>query len=215
MDKDSKKILILVGVVIGFFLLAFFAKFVYNLYSDNAVTIDELHKKNLEGKTSDTNYLYNGFSFVYVDNLWYTQVKRDDGTLLDVPLHFGPKELENILVTGKINDSFKQASIYVTFDPTGHELKFVALSSAELSLSLAKGMGILPIAACDKNETAACINRPIVTCKDSDKSVIYLKQSNSTGIVRFKGNCVELEGDGWELVKATDRFLLKWYRVMK
>ena len=214
MDKGSKKLLIAIAVIIGLFALGFLSRFVYN-NPTGAVTIDELHKMNLEGKTSDINYVYNGFSFVYVDNLWYTQVQRNDDTLLDVPLHFGPKDLEDIPVTGRINEQFKQPVMYVTFDPTGSNLKFVALSSAELSLNLAKGIEVLPIAACDKNETRACMNRPIVTCEDEDKAVIYLKQTNSTGAVRLKGNCVEVLGDEWELVKAVDRFLLQWYQVMK
>ena len=213
-NKSTKKLLIIIAVIIGFFALGFLVRFVYNP-TGAAVTIDELHKKNLEGEESNINYVYNGFSFVYVDNLWYTQVQRPDGTLLDVPLHFGPRDLEDIPAIGNINDQFKQPRIYITFDPNDRSLKFVALSSAELSLNLAKGLEILPIAACAKNETEACGNRPIVTCEDNDKAVIYLKQTDSTGIVRLEGNCIELKGEGWELVKATDRLLLQWYQVMK
>ena len=147
--------------------------------------------------------------------MWYTQIKRNDDSLLDVQLHFGPKELEDIKVTGKINDAFMQPQMYVTFDPSDEGLKFVALSSAELSLNLAKGMEILPVAACSVNETKACEDRPIITCHNRDKAVIYLKQTEGEGVVNLDGNCVVISGDDWELVKATDRFLLQWYQVMK
>lgn len=215
MDKDSKRLLWLIGIIVGVFAVVFLAKFVYNTQTGAAVTIDDLHKNNLEGKTSDENYIYNGFSFVFMDNLWYTQIKRDDDVLLDVPLHFGPKDLKDVTVKGSINDDFQQSQVYITFDPTEENFKFVALSSAELSLNLAKGIEVLPIAACIKDETDACKGRPIVTCDDSDKAVIYLKKTKEKAQVALKGNCVELSGEDWELVKATDRFLLQWYQVMK
>ncbi len=214
MDKNTKNLFIIIAVIVGLFVLSFLVRFVYNPEGD-AATIDELHRKNLEGKESEFNYIYNGFSFVFVDNLWYTQIKRKDETLLDVPLHFGPRDLEDIPITGEINDKFKQPTAYITFDPTEDDFKFVALSSAELSLNLARGIEVMPIAACDRNKTAACIDRPIVTCENKDKAIIYLKQTNETGEVKLGGNCVEVSGDGWELVKATDRVLLQWYQVMK
>jgi hypothetical protein len=213
MDKDSKKLLILIGAVILVFVIAFSIRF-FTSPTGNIVTIDDLHKQNLEGKESENNYVYNGFSFVKTDNLWYTQVQVGND-LIDIPLHFSPRELENISVKGKLDSGFNNHSqIYITFNPTEESLKFVALSSAELSLNIAKGIKAMPVAACDRNKTDACINRPILDCTNTDKAVIYLKSTNSTGIVIMKGNCIELEGNEWELVKAVDRLLYKWYKVM-
>jgi len=42
------------------------------------ITIDELHQKNLKGEESDINYVYNGFSFVFINGMWYTQVQKED-----------------------------------------------------------------------------------------------------------------------------------------
>ena len=215
MDKDSKKLLWIIVIIIAIFTMAFFTRFLYGSKTGAAVTIDELHKKNLDGEESETNYLYGGFSFVYIDNLWYTQIKRDDNTLLDVPLHYGPLDLENISIKGSVDEKFQQTQIYITFDPKSDNLQFVALASAELGLNLVKGIEILPIAACSKNETAACEDRPIVTCDDKEKAIIYLMNTEEDAEVVLKGNCVELKGNDWELVKATDRFLLQWYQVMK
>lgn len=208
--KDTKKLLILIGIVVGCFALFFLIRFVYSP-TGGAVTIDELHKQNLEGKTSDINYLYNGFSFVYVNGLWYTQVQGEN-TLFDIPLHFGPKELEEILVIGGVDNSFRKNEVYITFNPLSQDMQYIALSSAELSLNLVKGLGIIPVAACIKNETDACKDRPIITC-DSGEAAIFIKRANQT-MVRLDGNCVILQGKGWGLVKATDRFLLKWYGIM-
>ena len=213
MDKSSKNFLMTVGGIVVLFVLFFLVRFIYN--PETALTLDEMHQRNLEGEGKEGDYIYNGFSFVYADSLWNTQVMRKGDTILDIPLHFGPKELEEVHVMGNINWELEKPEVYITFDPAeGYGFKYVALSITELSLNLAKGMEIVPVAACTKNETEACKNRPIVTCDDEDISVIYLKETEEEGEVILKGNCVEISGKDWELVKATDRFLLQWYGVM-
>jgi len=216
-NRSSKKLLILIGVIIGIFIVFFAFSFGYNKFftGNSVLTLSDLHVKNLNGEFGEENYIYNGFSFVYLDNLWYTQVMRPDGTLLDIPLRFGPKDIENVSTEGVIDESFMKNEVYVTFDPTDTPLSYVALSASELSSNLASGMGVLPVAACSENETDACAIRPIVDCDDKDKAVIYLKKSNSSASVKLNGNCVILEGEDWELIKAVDRFLYKWYQVMK
>lgn len=211
MKKSDKKLLMMIGIVVALFVIFFASRFIFGS-RDGAVTIDELHRMNIQGKAGDPHYMYNGFSFVKSENLWYTQVKVKD-SLIDIPLHFGPKELEDVQVRGSIDDDFKKSYVYITFDPLGGGMQYVALSSAELSLNLVRGIGITPIAACDRNETYACADRPIKTC-DSEGAIIYLEQSNETEVV-LQGNCVRIKGSNWNLVKATDRLLLQWYGVMK
>ncbi len=214
-NNSTKKLLIVVGVIIGIFAVGFLVRFVYSPENE-IITIDEMHRKNLEDGGNEINYIYNGFSFIYLDNMWYTQVQRhSDNSLMDIPLHFGPKDLENISIDGGVSDDFKKSQVYITFDPTDERLNYVALATAELSLNLAKGIGVYPIAACAVNETETCNTRPIVDCDDEDKAVIYLKQTEGAGEVIMDDNCVELRGNDWELAKATDRFLLQWYQVMK
>ena len=210
MKKSDKKLLMMIGIVVACFALFFAAKFIFSS-RDGVVTIDELHRMNIQGKAGDPHYVHNGFSFVKSENLWYTRVKVKD-SLIDIPLHFGPKELEDIQVRGSIDDNFKKSHIYITFNPLGEGMQYVALSSAELSLNLAKGLEIIPVAACDRNETYACEDRPIKTC-DSEDAVIYMQESNETEVV-LQGNCVMIRGAGWDLVRATDRLLLQWYGVM-
>jgi hypothetical protein len=213
-EKSNKRFFVILAAIIGILILIIGGFFIFKHFSTPAgtATIEDLHKLNLEGKGGEKDYVYNGFSFVYFDGLWYTQMQRDN-IMWNIPLHFGPKDLENVSITGKgINDSFKKDEVYITFDPTLKPLSYVALSAAELSSNLIKGIGVMPIAACLKNETDACSDRPIITC-ESGEAAIYLKQSNETKI-SLEGNCVILEGQDYELVKATDRFLLQWYRIM-
>lgn len=209
-EGNSKLLYIILAVIIIGFIILFSIRFITGP-SEKAVTIDELHQKNIEGEETDINYVYNGFSFVFVNGMWYTQVQKGN-TVWDVPLHFGPKQLEDVPITGKLDDDFSEKEVYITFDPLGEDLQYVALSSAELSLSLTKGFGVFPIAACSKNETDTCISRPIRTCEGND-SVIYIRQANYTN-VRLNKNCAIIEGDNEGIVKATDRLLLKWYRII-
>ncbi len=211
MNKSDKKLLMMIGVVVLCFILFFAARFLFGS-KNTAPTLDELHKLNVIGEAGEPHYVYNGFSFILVDNLWYTQIKLRD-SLVDIPLHFAPNDLEDIPVSGAIDDNFKKSSIYISFNPYSEGMQYVALSSAELSINLVKALEIIPIAACDRNETFACEDRPIKTC-DSDDAVIYVQESNETGVI-LEGNCVTVKGAGWDLVKATDRLLLQWYGVMK
>jgi hypothetical protein len=213
MDENSKKLLIAIGIIIALFAVGFLLRFF--LDSDEVLTIDELHRRNIEGEESEINYMYNGFSFVYLDNLWYTQIKRKDDAIIDVPLHFSPKDLEEVPITGTLDKRFYQEEIYITFDPDETGLTYVALSTAELSLNLAKGIEVMPIASCSKNETDACKDRPIVNCDDKEKAIVYFKKGDGEGRIRLRGNCVELIGDEWEIVKATNRFLFYLYHVME
>ncbi len=168
---------------------------------------------NPEPKTE--TYLYNGFEFRKLGDLWYVNVQPQGGqNLFKVPLHFGPKDVANISVVGNIDqEKFNQQEIYLTFDPDSkQDLKFVALSSAELSLSMAQALGAIPIAACSKNESEACFDRPIKDCS-ADEPVIYFKDSEQPRVT-LNGACVLVEGRGYDLVRATDRLLLWWYDIM-
>ena len=80
-------------------------------------------------------------------------------------------------------------------------------------MHLVRALNISVIAACTKNETDACIDRPIVTCDDPEKSVIYLASKPPTQVV-LDSNCVELWGHEFDLLKSVDRLLFRWYEIM-
>jgi len=212
--KSTKKLLILIGIVVAFFVV-FIIAFRITLYlrgpGDNIITLNELHQLNLKGKAGENDYVYNGFSFVYFNDGWYTQLIRGN-VLYDVPLHYGPRDVENITITGKLDPNFGSGRVvYITFDPGDYYTGFAAI---ELSLNLGKGMDAITKSACDNNyDIDACNEREIITCADKDKSVIHIKQANETK-VRLLGNCVVIEGKDKELLRATDSVILHFYGVM-
>jgi hypothetical protein len=209
--KSERNTVIALGVIILLTVLFVVAKYAYK---PEQVTIDGLLKQALDGKLDeDEGFVYHGFPFVFdaAMNSWVTQVQLGD-TLVQIPLHYSPRDVGNVSVVGLTGKSFEQRRVFITFDPNSTQMQYIALSAAELGLNLAKGVNAEPIAACTTNETA-CYGRPIVTCNNTNYPVIYLKIADSTRIIQ-KDNCVTIQGDGWDLVRAVDRFILKWYQVM-
>ena len=200
-------IIIIISIIIS---LRFFPE-------ETPKTIDELHLLNINGKLNpDQGYMYNGYSFVYANGLWYTQVQTVSGTsLFEIPLHYGPKDLEDIPIEGSLNlDTFNsEKGIYITFDPLGQNLQYVALAVSEFDQSIIHAFNKIPIASCDKNETAACSDRPIITCENTNKPVLYLQQKPETKVI-FKNNCMIVQGIGPDIVKSTNRLLLDLYGIM-
>lgn len=202
-------IIIILAVIISF---KFFPK-----EKNQPKTIDELHSLNLRGKLKpDQGYIYQGYSFVFANGLWYTQVQNIAGTsLFNIPLHYGPEAVKDIPMEGYFNSTIFNSNkgIYITFDPLGQNLNYVALAVGEFDQNIIKAFNKVPIAACDKNETVACQDRPIITCDNTDKPVLYLKQEPETKVI-YDNNCMIVQGIGPEIVRAVDRLLLKLYGIM-
>jgi len=190
-----------------------------DIIKERPETIEELHKLNLNGKLKpEQGYLYNNvYSFVKFDGLWYTQMMSPKGTrLYNIQFRYGPKEVESIKIGGLLNTEIlnNATEYYVTFDPTGKDFSHVAVAVSDFNQHMTNIFFKKPIAACDKNETNACKDRPIITCENTDKMVLYIKEANNTRVY-YDGNCIVVEGLGFELVKGVDRVLYDFYKIME
>ncbi len=214
-STEGKTVLIMAAVVVGLLILIIGGTKVYsNLTTANVINIDEQHQKNLQGELdSEEGYIYNGYSFIYADGLWWTELNKF-GSLLKVPLHFGPQELEGIPITGRLDSVFNdQDEVFIAIDPNIRD-KYYTLAISELSFNVVKGLDRTPVGSCTE-ENWACENRTIVSCNNTQgKAVVELALQNETGI-EFSGTCIKLQGREYGLVKATDRLLYQWYGVMK
>src|SRR3989344_9447720 len=105
---DSKSVLLIIGIIVGITILAIGGFAVYNsITGANVQTIDDLHQDNLDDKLEEKEGdVYNGFSFVYYDGLWWTMIKNQAGQNLKVPLRFAPRDLEDISINGKLDPEF-------------------------------------------------------------------------------------------------------------
>ena len=182
-------------------------------------TIDELHELNFKGKLKkDQGYLYDKvYSFVKFDGLWYAQLVSPKGTrLYNIQFRYGPREVDNINIEGMLNTNLlnNATEYYVTFNPTGQNFSAMALAAGDFNTHMTNIFFKQPIAACDKNETLACANRPIITCDNTDKLVLYVKEANNSKVY-FDDNCIVVEGNGFDLVKGIDRVLYDLYGIIK
>jgi len=218
-DEKDKKIF----KVIGFTMLLFVvmvAGIIWFKYDKASSGIDARYQEVLDGKESSTGYMYNNYIFVKSDNLWYTRLQAGNA-LYTVPFHYGPKEVADIPVTGDLK-SFGKAviqnfsrDVYITFDPVGHDLKYVGLANGELSVSIVKTLGFNPIISCTNNESSACSIVPIVTCENNQSiPIISLEQEGAPEVIQ-DGNCIRLKGNATDIMKSTDRLLFGWYGIIK
>ena len=213
--SDGKNILILIALMLGVFVLFTGGFSAYNKFTGAAVIdLDYLHKMNYQGKLdSIRGYMYNGHSFVFNEGLWYTEVK-ETGLLTKVPLHFAPKNLTGIKMTGTLSPDFNKGEIvYVAIDPEFAN-KYYTLALSELNFNIVKGIRRKPSGVCTtKNDI--CEEREILNCENpKGKPVIELKWANETKITS-KGMCILVEGKDYGIVKAVDRLVLQWYGIMK
>src|SRR3989338_6593965 len=165
-EKDSKEsdkiILMIIASLVIVFLLIFGIR---------------LLVKQQETKIQEREY--NNYKFLNISGLWITEVQNPKTKkLYEISLHYGPWELENIKINGRIDERFNSSKIYMTFDPEQENLAYAQIAIFELSASLAQAFGANVIAACTKNATG-CENRPIITCNNTNNTVIYMSQESN------------------------------------
>ena len=195
--NDSKYLLIAIGVILGILALIFLGFTLYDKYADKSVvTIDTLHQKNLEKELGDEKgYVYNGFSFVKADGLWWTQVNlKGSGKAVKIPLRYGPKEVEEIKITGTFDaKAFNLGQeMYVSLaDPTAVN-KYYNLAMTELRVNLLKGLERPTIGACTQN-ASECKDWAIINCTTSqNQPVIVLDLTNESSGITLAGSCVTI-----------------------
>ncbi len=215
---DSKYLIIAIVTILGILALIFLGFTLYDKYADHSVvTIDDLHQENLKKELgAEKGYVYNGFSFVKADGLWWTQVKLNSGKAVKIPLRYGPKEVENITITGKFDPkAFNLGQdMYVSLaDPTAVN-KYYNLAMTELRINLLKGLERPTIGACTKN-TSECKDWDIINCSTAKgKPVIVLDLINESTGITLAGSCVTIAGEDADILKGVDRMLYQWYGVM-
>ncbi|MBW2976626.1 hypothetical protein KY347_04225 [Candidatus Woesearchaeota archaeon] len=214
--KSDKALIIGAVLIILLFISVFGLRY---FAQEKPETIDDLHKLNLKGKLKpEQGYLYDGvYSFVKFDDLWYTQLMSPKGSrFYNIQFRYDPKEVDSIKIEGWLDTTlFNNATdYYVTFDPTGNDFSSVAVAVGDFNQQMTSVFFKNPIAACDRNETTACKDRPIITCDNTNKMVLYVKEANNTRVY-YDNNCIVVEGSGMELVKGIDRVLYDFYEIIK
>lgn len=214
MKEDGKSILIMILAVAGIFALFVGGFKVYDsLTAANVITIDDLHQENLEGDLEEEEgYLYNGFSFVKVDGLWWTGVKLGS-RLVKIPLHFSPKEVEHVKTSGKLIPEFYKGDVYIAVNPNVNYNKFYTLALMEMNNNIVQGTDRGIITACTE-ENPVCEDRVIVNCENTKGLPVIELVVAEEPEIQLDGTCMKISGNGYDLVKAVNRALYQWYGVM-
>lgn len=209
---DTKKLLI--GIIIVFAVFTLFFIISRLTGTPEPMTVDEMHTANLAGDLPpEQGYMYNGYSFINLGGVWYSQVAKGD-TLYDISFNNDPKSVENISVEGQLSSNFVNGdTIYITFDPDVIGTKFITVANAGLSIGLTTGFGYNLIAGCTDNESSICTSTNVITCEDDNRAVVYFKEASETKLV-LEDNCVTVQGIGPEIIRAKDRLLMRWYGIM-
>ena len=217
-DRSSTKALFLIIAGIVLLFVIFFASRTYFL-SKAPKTVDEQFQDTLTGKETETSYLYNGYSFVFYDGLWYMQIKRADSKQpYRVALHFSPRQLENISVYGNVSAFTNMVNrnygfAYLTFDPEGNNRSYVALSMAELTASMGQVLNLNYVVSCTRDSVETCHNLTIVNCSTASQATIYLNDAPEP-MLYADGLCLTVQGPQMDVVRATNKLLYIWYGVM-
>jgi len=207
--------LVIIGTIVGVFAVLLVSFALYNHYATPEVKdIGELHMDNLNGeKLEEDSYVYNGYSFLNIDGLWFTEIEVGDN-IYSIPLRYGPRDLENVTVDGSLTTDFYQNEIYIAFDPTV-ESKYLTLAASELATNLNQVYQLNTKSACtlDDNSTL-CAEREIISCDNNPDNLpmIELSYENTTAL-EMSGTCIKVSGYEFGLVQSVDRLLLSWYGV--
>ena len=176
-------------------------------------SMDDMIAEIIEKGETDNGYMYRGFVFLYMDGLWHTQWQRGE-VMFNTHFHYSPIDVVDVPIIGGLDPDLDASKFYVTFDPLEDNISLIAVAASEMGLSLVKVMGVKIIPACYKNETAACSDRPIITCDNTEEGVIFIRSAKYTNVI-MEDNCIIIQGKGDDLLKAVDKFLFKLYRIVE
>ena len=196
-DKSStRNIILIVIIIIGLLILFFSIRYLYH------------------PKTTEESYVYNGFKFTKISNLWLTEVQIGN-TIFRITTRYSPNELEHINVEPGIYEKIV-GSKGIYFTVSGNLSSVSVLAITELGRIIGTRYGLLNIPSqaalteSDDNETL------VKTCKDAvnGTGVIWFKLGNTTAAYSDQ-NCVIIQGtEEWDIVKAADRVTFGLLGVM-
>lgn len=211
--KKNKSLLYSIITIVSFVVILGLVLISVKLFGPD--DINDITEEIIEKGNTEQGYMYNGFVFIKQNNLWHTKLQRGN-ELYNLHFHYSPGHVDQIPVTGSLREDLDTSTFYITHDPLEENTSLIALASIELNLNIIKGMGVKTIPACYRNETKfeknACENRPIITCDNTEKAVIFVKTGESEKIT-LDDNCIIIEGKGNGLLKSVDRVLFDFYGI--
>ncbi len=170
---------------------------------------------NTINKDTVETYVYNGFEFKKIGDIWFTQVRGVKGQLYDIPFYNDPKSLEDIYVEGKAVDILAHyqkydGELYITLMPNMSSK--VVLGTIEFARILGErySMANIPTHSAFYEPPEEYNNlTPVVKCDivSAETGVIWVREGNETMVFTTENNCiiVQFKNDN-DAVRVSDRF---------
>ena len=196
-DKSStRNIILIVIIIIGLLILFFSIRYLYH------------------PKTTEESYVYNGFKFTKISNLWLTEVQIGN-TIFRITTRYSPMEVENIIFEPDVYRKIINSD-QIYFTVPGNLSSVAVLGITEVGRIVGTRYGILNIPSQSALTEASGNGTIVKTCNDAvnGTGVILFTTGNSTTVYSDK-DCVIVQGeDEWGIVKAADRLTFSLLRIM-
>lgn len=185
----------------------------------------QFNRRDVQSQQYDQKLDYKGYAFMKKEGHWFLEWQRNGNTVF-IPFRLSPIEVEDVTVSGGAKPEFLgdprnltpdvyEKPIYKTEDVGSRNPKYVVFSQYELRENLYDAFDMQPfiVPACTDSKLRVCSAVPTVTCDSKDKRVIYVKKGGKAEII-FNDNCITVQGENLEMMKAADRLLYIWLGIM-
>ncbi len=184
-------------------------------------------------ETPETSYEYNGFTFERYggDESWYTSIMVGD-TVVPVPFHYGPRDLEDIPYEIDGDSLLESEFIYLSMPPMegqGVDARRVGQAAIEVGKIIGTRNEIfnIPTRATlthaadtdDPLETEDGRDIPIANCDNvsGNESVVMFGHGDRTGVFQDADNpsCYVVQGaEGRDVIRAANRMVYGLLGIM-
>ncbi|MEM4267793.1 MAG: hypothetical protein QXK37_03085 [Candidatus Woesearchaeota archaeon] len=173
------------------------------------------YKSYKDSQVADERFTYNYFKVEKRDGIWWTEAQQGKNLFL-ITMRYSPREVENVTVIGDVQElRRKWGFFYITFDPTEEKFADVTMANAEISTKLVQHFGIGVAPGCIKPAPECTqLNVTLVSCENESLPVIFLNQE-SPPVVKVQGNCIIVQGEESDIIRAADRLMYNLYGIMK
>lgn len=156
---------------------------------------------------TEQQYKYNDHLFTQTDKGWITYV--NNRPLL---LAYDPQSLESISIDDiSLSELNSAQKTYLSTNPEDN-LNQVALYNFQQNIIPLLSARLVTSCTVDIPQ---CSEKPIKTCEDAsdDVKVIIIKSSNQTA-VKYRDNCLTIQGKNQNLTQATDKLTLRLWSII-
>lgn len=215
--KGIQYIFIALGIIILMTTLVFFIKYNPINNAKKEINIPDNNITDVITQNGEIiSYKYNNYQFEKNQGVWYNQVQMGTQPFI-IAYNYGPINVQNLSISFLPNDFQKLTKsgkkIYVTFDHDSSNAPYIATSAINIINNLRTVWGVQSQRACLTNSTN-CAGAPVITCENRKENVVIQFIDSENTNIEYKDNCLTIKSSKDDYIKATERIILNWYKIM-